>query len=470
MHHGRIVRRIGALALACLALGALVAGSPAGAGAEEDFVLGSGNAQAQLVRIGPAAGRLALAPTIGLSLADFLNTLGRGESRIFEWGALDGSVPADFKSRTPSVRVQSTDEKKSADASPMGTPAGAPFTAALMQQHADAQVTPVGHSTFTFGTFAIPGAVEMSGGVAESVAGVVRDGVREAHATVRIGKLVLGGGAATLTGLKWEAIQRTGAETVTTASFSVEGATAGGQTLAPPKPDQVGTFFATINTALAQTGLVLDPPATSTSGGLASVSPLGIRMVNSPIGNTAVAPVVGALQPARQPVTDGLITNCAQCSSGVLVADVFAGVVTGGGRFDLELGGANGYTEGNRYDVPFNFDFSSFSSSDVGVTNDFAPGSSDFFAGDAMTDFGPPAVGLGTTTATASTPATAATPSVSTKSPGLKGVTASSTRPPAPGKKGGAAAAVGLVGLLGALALAGADYRSIRSARRTIPS
>ncbi|MEA3076186.1 MAG: hypothetical protein QOF60_1094 [Actinomycetota bacterium] len=473
MQHGSFHRRIGALALAALAVGGYVSGSGGSVGAAEDFVLGSGNAQAQLVRIGPAAGHLALAPTIGLSLADYLSTVGRGESRIFEWGALDGSVPADFKAKTPSVRSTSTDDgsDKGADAAPIGTPAGAPFTAAAMQQHADSTKKPVGHSTFTLGAFSVPGAVEMSGGIAETTSGIVKDGVRSSVATVRIGRLVLGGGAVTLTGLKWEAVQRTGSETVTTASFTVDGATAAGQTLAPPKPDQLATFFSTLNGALAtaQTGLVIDPPATSTTGGLATVSPLGIRMVNSPIGNTAVAPIVGAAQPVREPVTGGLIANCAQCSSGVLVADVFAGVVTGGGRFDLEVGGANGYTEGTRYDVPFNFDFSSFSSPALGATNDFADSG---FASDSSSYGGSTLSSGFSGGGTAANPALAGTGTGGgVRSPGsLNAVTASKSSPLVPGKKGGAAAAVGLAGLLGALALAGAEYRSIRMARRTIPA
>jgi hypothetical protein len=217
------------------------------------------------------------------------------------------------------------------------------------------------------------------------------------------------------------------------------------------------------------TGIVIDPPATSTNGGLATVTPLGIRIVNSPVGTTAVAPVVGTLQPVRQPVTDGLIASCAQCSSGVLVADVFSGVVTGAGRFDLEIGGATGYTEGVRYDVPFNFDFSSFTSPALGVSNDFAPdvaafGEADYAAVGASSPVGGYAAGA------TSSPSAAGTAAPGGRPGGLSAVTASENSPLSPGKKGGAAAAVGLAGLLGAMALAGAEYRSIRTARRTIPS
>ena len=43
-------------------------------GATNDFIAGSGNSYAQVFRVGPTAGRLSLAPVVGLSLADYLDT------------------------------------------------------------------------------------------------------------------------------------------------------------------------------------------------------------------------------------------------------------------------------------------------------------------------------------------------------------------------------------------------------------
>ena len=120
---------------------------------------------------------------------------------------------------------------------------------------------------------------------------------------------------------------------------------------------------------LAPTGIVLDAPTVQKDGDFARVSPLGIRIVNSQLGQTVVAPVVGGLQPVREPVTGAIIENCDDCKAAILVADVMAGVITGGGRLDIELGGTTGFTEGTRYDSPFNFNFSGIgggSSSDFG--------------------------------------------------------------------------------------------------------
>ena len=475
MKHRPAYRRAAALAaLTALASGALAL-LPAGAGAEDEFIIGSGTAQAQILRAGPAAGQLALAPTVGLSLADYLGNSGRGEARVFEFGALDGSIPQGLKDQTPSVRVTNADEgsDKGKDGSFAGAPSGSPFSAGAIQQHADATKQPLGHSVVKMAGFSVPGAYEFSGGTAESTAGITKAGTREAHATVRIGNLSLGGGVVTLTGLKWESIQRTGADATNTGTFSIEGIQVAGQTLAPPAPDQLDAVFSQINGALAPTGLVLDPPHASKDGGIASVSPLGIRIVNSQVGNAVAAPVVGALQPVRQPVTDGLLNGpqppdpLPGPATAILLADVFAGVATGAGRFDAELGGVSGYTEGTKYEG-YNFDFTS-ALGDIGASNDFA--GSDFGSDAGSSSLSStPSSGFASTalgsTAGAARPAAAAG---ATKSPGAQqAMTAAATSPKPLGKKGGAAVLVGVVGLLGAIGLAGADYRKIRAGRRTI--
>jgi hypothetical protein len=470
-------RRAGAVtALTALAAGAL-AFMPSGAGAADEFIAGSGMAQAQILRAGPAASQLALAPTVGLSLADYLGTTGRGDARVFEWGALDGSIPQDLKDQTPSVRVTSTDEgaEQGKDGAFAGVPSGSPFSAGAIQQHADANKQPVGHSVVKMAGFSLPGAYEFSGGTAETTAGIVKAGTREAHATTKIGRLALGGGAVVLTGLKWDTVQRTGADATTTGSFSIEGITIGGQTLAPPSADQLGAAFTAINTALAPTGLVLDPPRVSKDGGIASVSPLGIRIINSSVGNTVAGPVVGALQPVREPVTGAVLNGppppdpLPGPATAILLADVFAGVATGAGRFDAELGGVSGYTEGTKYEG-YNFDFTS-GFADLGASNDFAGGS---FASDLGSSPSSAGATIDSTSRGSSTGsargATSAAPTAGTRTPGAQqALTAASTRSVKPlGKKGGAAVLVGLVGLLGALGLAGADYRTMRAGRRTI--
>jgi hypothetical protein len=455
------------------ATAALALTSSVPAAAEEEFIVGSGRADARILRVGPAAGQLALAPTIGLSLADYLGTLGRGEARVADFAALDGSAE-DIKAHMPESRTESTEENSAAGKQQtfLGTPTGTPVTLGVMEQRSSAATDPRGSSLVTLGAVGIPGVVEIGQATAESTSGVVEKKTREARGVTRIGSIKLGGGVVTLAGLTWEAVQRTGAGAGVSGSFRIEGLTIAGQNVTvPSNGTELAAVLPQINAALAPTGLVLDPPVVSKDGDLARVSPLGIRVVNSQVGQTAVAPVVGALQPAREPVTQGVIENCADCTVAILLADVLAGVVTGGGRFDLEIGGVTGYTEGTRYDSPFNFDFSGLGS---GATNDFAGGFDSGAAGFGDTsaaptsfDAGSPSLGSAPSRAAGFT---APAPGVAAGSGTTQAGTLASTNRKPTGSTGGAAALIGLAGLLGAIALGGADFRAIRAARRTIPN
>ena len=55
---------------------------PGFAGAQEEFVPGSGRAKATIVRVGPSASQLSLAPSVGVALTDYTNTVGRGEALL----------------------------------------------------------------------------------------------------------------------------------------------------------------------------------------------------------------------------------------------------------------------------------------------------------------------------------------------------------------------------------------------------
>lgn len=449
---------------------------PVGVDAQEEFVVGSGRADAAVVRVGPSAGKLAIAPTVGLALADFLGTLGRGEARMADLGALDVALPPEIKNLIPIVTARSTDEVPEQASTFGGTPAGTPVTVGAIEQKAKASKAPSGESTVSVGTVSIPNLIEVAGGQARSSARVVDNKTREARGVSHIASISLGGGIVTLRGLTWEAVQRTGEGETLEASFRIEGATIAGRNLTiPAGGEELRTVFEPINRALAPTGLVLDAPRVVTDNGVARITPLGVRIVNSPLGQALVAPVIGAAQPIREPVTAALIQNCPDCGIAILLADVVLGVVSGGGRLDLELGGASGTTEGESFSSPFDFDFAP-SLGGSGPSNDLAGdvgGTASF--GDATRS-----TSSGSTFADAGTGAAASLPAVTGPSTAASGGAARSTGPAAAtlaaadegvdGETGGVAAVVGLFGLLGACALAAADYRAIRAARRTIPT
>ena len=220
----RTLRRAAAAGAATIVVGSLaVVGGSAGAGADESFILGSGKADAKILRIGPSAGRLSLAPTIGLSLSDYLGTSARGESRTADFAALDGSVPEEMKAQLPIVRAESTEEGAGTPRTGTfaGTPAQSPIKVGGAELSATASKDPKGSSSFALGSYGVPGIFEMAGSSATSHAAVIGNKTREAVGTSRIGSIKLGGGAVTLNGLTWEAVQRTGEGATQSATFKV---------------------------------------------------------------------------------------------------------------------------------------------------------------------------------------------------------------------------------------------------------
>src|SRR5688572_29839455 len=432
--------------------------------------------------MGPSAGRLSLAPTIGLSLADYVGTLGRGESRTADFAALDGSVPEEFKAEMPTVRAESTDEDAGTPhtASFAGTPPESPIKAGGSSQSATATKDPRGTSSYTLGAYGVPGVFEVGSSTADASAAVVGGKTREALGVSRISSIKLGGGVVTLNGLTWEAIQRTGEGAVTSADFRVDsvtflGGTSGGLVPVPlpprtlPVPGGGSDFEAVlpqINAALKPTGLIVSAPSKSTAGGLARVGPLAIQIADSDVGRTALGPILGAVQPLRDPITGALIEGSGgELSSAVLLADVAIGVFSGAGRNDIEFGGASAFTEGQVFDSPFGaFDFGSFTlpeSSDAS----FSLGS------DESTLATEPSIGgtsLGATSATGAvgTVGSGGTRPAAATAPGAGGerqtATPLASARSVAGKRGGAAALIGLAGLLAALGVASMDYRRIR--------
>lgn len=447
-----------ALLVAAITLPPLPAGGEEG---DDEFVLGSAEADARVVQVGPTAGQLSLAPTIGVALADYSGTVGRGESLVFDWVALEDSVPEDFRAEFDSVRVDSREEgaaegKRETRA---GSPDDSPIRGALFERFARADDTPVGQSSFRTGSLEIPGVIEVSEGIARSSASIIAGEVREARAVSEIARISVGDGEVVLEGLRWEALHRTGAEEVTRATFSLGGLEVAGERVPLPEDlDGLRSVFEEVNGLLEPTGLELVLPSADTRGGVARMRPLAIRIVESPLGQEHVGPVLGELQPVREPVFEALIDFFKQLhedsdeeipdfTSLVLVTDIVLGVASGSSSLHFNLGGTMAFSEGQRFENPFG-------------------------------EFTPPEVEPRAAVETEVIPGTEGTPPTSPAEPEPDDDTDSEesfaavpqrTGPePIPGVRGGAALIVGAAGVLAALAMAGVDLHRMRRASTAV--
>lgn len=432
----RSFRRSAAAAVA--ALGALTVTAVSGpAGAEEDFILGSGQVEAQMISVGPSAGRLSFAPIIGLAFANYQNTVARAESRNVEYAALNDEIPPELRDAAPSLRVDSTDDGAAgglARAKPEGSPVGA------SRQEVRATDQPLAEAIYSAADLAlVPGVLELSGGRVVSRAGIVDGTTREATGTVSLGRITLGGGAAVLQGVTWTVSQRTGADEEASGSFRIEGMTIGGQRFEPPPAGPTAEQWKQLNDALMPLGLHVSPPEVEVNRGIATITPLGIRLTANEVARTVGPPLLEAVQPVREPITGAILEQSPEAAAALTVGDLALGALVGSGSIDLRLGGSTAFTEGEAFDDPFGgFDLGGASPVHLG---DVGPSTFDPGGATGAADGGGSASG--------------------------ERVELAGSRRQA-GTTGGPMAVVGLLGLLAVGAMAAADWWRMRHEPRRI--
>lgn len=325
---------------------ALAAAPSPQAGAQEAaFGTGSGRASARYLKVGPSRGSLALAPTVGLALSDFLNTRGRGDVRTVDFAALEDSLPPELVGALPTVKVESTEEgSENGRTATLGTPAEVPVGLSAAELRASAGAAPFGRSSFETAPLGLD-VVAVSGGTAQAFSGIVDGNVREAVGAVEIGKVDIGRGALVLEGLRWKAVHRSGAATAEQGSFTVGSVSVAGQRFgAPDGAEQpLADALAAAQPLLGPLGLQITLPKPRIEGGIVEMTPLRIRVANSELG-TVIGPVLEGAQPVRDALVDAIRSGSEEVDVALLLTDVALGVLAGGSTLDIEIGGVTAQT------------------------------------------------------------------------------------------------------------------------------
>ncbi|HEV8626023.1 MAG TPA: hypothetical protein VG034_16335 [Acidimicrobiia bacterium] len=502
-----------------------------GAGADPTFVAGSGRARASLFEIVPRTGGLEIPINFGKALATY-----RGLSATATSGGVKppsqkgadgdcgggaqppgggggggggggapappspggGKGPSTTFPFTSTLSVSTGDEgaEKGREIDQGSFPVGSPVTGRFELQQVWATAVPSARATTTAGSFGLQSGVEILNGRTDADVEVIPGRARQAHAVTTIDRLSLFGDAVTLLDLRWEATQRTGEGEGADGHFTVGKVLYEGRALPPHLPVIVPGVpapalpdpLAALNTALAPSGIAIETPHLDTAGGVARVTPLTVRFADSALGRVVLGPVVGSLQPLRDPVVGGLLAISCDFGTAVTVADVATSILTGSGGISFAFGGVTATTEGEVYDNPLaGGTGDSGDLGDGGFGSDAVPGlpdlgsaptptlsgpAADFGAGTGSPDGfsasagagleGPSAAGTGAGSGAATNPAG---DEVAFADPaGLFG----STSRHVPGHKGGRALVVAALALLTVAALAAADAFHLRRASRSI--
>lgn len=336
-----------AAALAVVLLTDPGSAAPATTAAAADFNPGTGSATALGYKVNPTNGNLSFGITVGESIAGHQNTAATGQSRAINTGvigvtlageACDGGDPTLAAEDQPQPVIVRTGDKGAEDGVSefeQGIPSG-------IEKFARATDTPWAQAITTIAPLGDPATIFINGGRTISSSGIVNGNTREAIARTELGTVSLGGGAITLDGLTWEAVNRTGAVNEHFGTFTVGAIKLAGQPMTLPGDafDQISALDA----ILTPLGFDITPPASRFAQGVAFVDPLVIAVVPSPQRDGLTLPILTALQPLREQIVDALIAQDCGNSTYITVADIALGSVTGAGALGLELGGVRATT------------------------------------------------------------------------------------------------------------------------------
>jgi hypothetical protein len=419
---------------------------PAGARTDAGFINGSGTARAAGLQLAPHTGGLTYTVTTGESLASYQGTEGRAQAQALDLGIFGlilttvsacGQQPPLKPEQVPGpVQANSSHGPSTATHNVAGGDLAAAGTETAAA-HANGSSADASGATLD-----LPGVLTVGAAVSHAETRLVPGVRREAHADASIASVSLAGGAVQLLGLHWDVTQHTGDTPVHDGGFHVDEIRLGGQSLpsgllggAAGPAEQAVQSLDQANNALAPFGMHITVPAVRTlQDGTVEVGPLRISMGGSTQLSQPLGSALAAAQPARDALAAMLKSDPQNCqdprsglgpvaNTGLLLADITYGGLTGTGGLDIALGGVHATTEGIAYRNPFG-DFVPLPQLGGTTITDTTPR-------DAVRPVAPPAVAPAPAPATATTvitPATAGRSFTSCVSPGSLGRSGCSAR------------------------------------------
>jgi hypothetical protein len=182
--------------------------------------------------------------------------------------------------------------------------------------------------------------------------------VRSATAVSKADRISFLWGLMTIENPTWTATIKSGAEASQSATFTVSGGTLWGQKRTAEQAMQDLKDTADfIQKLLGYVGLSLDLPQAQytpqTNGMLAGISPLTIRLTDSPLGKDLIAPALAAPQPDGKPTLNQAIEDALdkwaaeKCDNKRYrqIAEILLGLLKGSGTVEFPIGGATVSTD-----------------------------------------------------------------------------------------------------------------------------
>lgn len=329
-----------------------------------DFRTGEAEANAQTFTLNIKQGNANIGFTYGRSAAYYRDITGTAEAMGLDLGVLptlfgeeqcDGSPPVMNPATFPPIaRVDSTEANAGASRRAevfvpgLGTrPAGA----AAGWQDAFATRLPSSRA-ITESVRIDTGLIILRGGRTETTARL-QNGVREARAVVAADELRVFGDLFSFREPRWEAVARSGGETLTRGSFTFERATVLGQRRTPEQAmADLAAFKRGLEDLLRPLGVKLNLPEVVVEGGRVRVTPMEFLIEDMPWGAQTIAPFLGNIQPLREVLNAQLLAEDCKNASSLLLLDVVLGILAGSGAVELTAGGVDVMTADTDFSSP----------------------------------------------------------------------------------------------------------------------
>lgn len=320
------------------------AGSSRAQDADGDIANGTAKATGTVVRISPAVGNLELAMTSGVSVAEVTNQLAQSQSKVLDLGLIGTSLTAEQCGEESRIKpedlpqplrvdnregdARATRDETGTEGSPVGV--GRLIVEALTK--------PSGSATAETSDLEIPGVLSLSGLRSNAATEVFPGKGREARAFTEASLAIAG---VKLSGLRWDAVHRTGAKEVVDGSFTV-GSVAGSPLI--DDTEDLAELEEGLNSVLAATatGLRVEFPVVQhlkEPTDLIRVTPLRVIFEDSELSATVLGPVLNGSREQREAAFDTLVEIYCRSGSLLFVGDAFINIMAGSGSMALEIGG-----------------------------------------------------------------------------------------------------------------------------------
>lgn len=350
-------RRGAIIGLGVAALGMGVVAAPAHAD-QTPFVNGTAKATALLTRLAPGTGALQLAITGGVAVSELRNDLAQAQAQTIDFGLIGGTLTArGCRGGDPTIKPSQlpqplfVDNRKgnaASSADELAIP-GLPISGG--HKEVAATKVPSATSSLTGMSASLDPLVKVGGGKATAVTEIIPGKARIAHATSEATLNIAG--VVQLSGMRWDALHRTGETPAAVGTFDLGRAQTNGLSLPTA---QAKTAEDLINQALVPSGITISFPTIqhiTSPVDLVRVTPLIVDLKDTPIGKTILGPVLNGTRDQRSQAFDQLSAAVCDLAGALFVGDVGVGIAAGTGFLAIEIGGVEAMSAAVSYADPF---------------------------------------------------------------------------------------------------------------------